>query len=674
MWMDTGPRLAGFEAYLWIIGIIVAVRTAVDILLSLYASAWSYASVADMARILACVVTGTAVSIIVVAVASSSPAAVAGIPAMPFWLLEGALALAALATPRFLIRAASDISAGRRGEEHVERTLFYGAGWAGVMTAKSAERDHSSKVLPVGFLDDDPGLKGRRVSGMRVFGDTRDLPRAARKTRATSLLITMPRATGETVRHVVEAAMVQGLTVRTVPAVTDLLDGSIDATRIRRVRVEDLLRRPPARDHSPALHELLSGQTVMITGAGGSIGSELVRQVIAMEPSRIVMVDQSESALYMCARDVEGRSQVLAGKTAISTHLTDVTDRSTVAQLMRDTSPVVVFHAAAYKHVPLLEDHVGLAVRVNVGGTLSMVDAAVECGVPHFVLVSTDKAVAPTSVMGATKRLAELLVGDAARRTGLAYVSVRFGNVLGSNGSVIPVFQSQLENGRPLTITDPDMTRYFMTIPEAAWLILDAAALSDRGCLYILDMGNPVRVLDVAHDLIRLSGRDPERVPIKVVGLRAGEKLHEELFYANERISPTEVPKVLRSDAPPPPADVRVVVDQLLRLSRHGQDETVRLALLDYVGTERDSGSPDLMVQPSLGLDAEPESGRDRPVVVVPVHGNGQRQLRGTEPMAHSGARTEADGSLIDRHMARSDNGLGHAGAQRAATGDARGQ
>ena len=245
-------------------------------------------------------------------------------------------------------------------------------------------------------------------------------------------------------------------------------------------------------------------------------------------------------------------------------------------------SPDVIFHAAAYKHVPMMEDHPSDAVHVNVGGTLAMLDAAEAAGVERFVLVSSDKAVQPSSVMGASKRVAEMLVADAARRTGRPYVSVRFGNVLGSNGSVVPIFQEQLEKSEPISITDPEMTRYFMTIPEASWLIMDAAALGESGDLFVLDMGEPVKIMDLARDLVRLAGRDPDTQPIEIVGLRPGEKLHEELFYDSESVRPTEVAKILRAVAEPPPDSVRTDVAGLLAIATGSHEDDLRRMLMDY--------------------------------------------------------------------------------------------
>ena len=348
---------------------------------------------------------------------------------------------------------------------------------------------------------------------------------AVKATGAQSLLITMPSAHGGAIRRVVDAAMAIGLDVRTVPSVNDLLDGTLDAYRVRRVQVADLLRRPTGTHHSDAVREILAGKTVVITGAGGSIGSELARQVFTIGPRRLVLVDRAESPLYLVQRELEARRGHGLGR-AKSERISPTSPAvRRWTGLIATEMPDIIFHAAAYKHVPMMEEHPSDAVYVNIGGTQALLDAAVSAGVDRFVLVSTDKAVRPSNVMGASKRVAEMLVADAARRTGKAYVSVRFGNVLGSNGSVVPIFQEQLEKSEPLSITHPDMTRYFMTIPEASWLILDAAAIGTSGDLFVLDMGDPVRIVDLARDLVGWQdaiptpspctspGRAPRRAP-----------------------------------------------------------------------------------------------------------------------------------------------------------------
>jgi FlaA1/EpsC-like NDP-sugar epimerase len=406
---------------------------------------------------------------------------------------------------------------------------------------------------------------------------------------------------------------------------SDLLDGTLDAYRVRRVQVEDLLRRTSATEHAAAVHETIGDRVVLITGAGGSIGSELARQVFLLGPRRLILVDRAESALYLVQRELEakrGRQEVHA---ELRAHLANVASRAAMDRLIATERPDVIFHAAAYKHVPMMEEHPSDAAHVNIGGTLALLDAAVANDVERFVLVSTDKAVRPTSVMGASKRVAEMLVAEAAKRTGRPYVSVRFGNVLGSNGSVVPIFKEQLEKSEALTITHPEMSRYFMTIPEAAWLIVDAAALGSHGDLFVLDMGDPIRIVDLARDLVRLAGRDPDTQPIDIVGLRPGEKLHEELFYEAERVEPTEVPKVLRATPQAPPADVRDEVQRLLALATGGRESELRVAMLEFAGRAveaspadvEDASSPDDLDTPTPDIAAMPATGDRREPVTV---------------------------------------------------------
>jgi FlaA1/EpsC-like NDP-sugar epimerase len=459
--------------------------------------------------------------------------------------------------------------------------------------ARSAQRYPGTGVRPVGFLDDDPSLAGGIVAGLRVYGGLGSMGRAMAATGAQMLLITMPSAPGSAVRRVFETALALQLEVRTVPSVTDLLDGSVDADRVRRVRVEDLLRRPLVTEHAAGVEALIRDRTVVITGGGGSIGSELARQVFAIGPRRLILVDRAESPLYLLQRELETRRSRGRGSGEIHVRLANVASRPAMERLIATEAPSVIFHAAAYKHVPMMEDHPSDAIHVNMGGTLALLDAAEAAGVERFVFVSTDKAVRPSSVMGASKRIAEMLVAEAARRMGRAYVPFRFGNVLGSTGSVVPIFQEQLENGEPLTITDPDMTRFFMAIPEAAWLILDAAALGREGDLFVLDMGEPVRIMDIARDLVRLAGRDPDSHPIEVVGLRPGEKLHEQLFYDKEHVEQTASAKVLRALAPPPPVDVREHVARMLKQASGDDEDAVRVAILDYAREIDEPGPQD---------------------------------------------------------------------------------
>ena len=580
----SGPVFV--PAFPIVVGLLLAVRTVVNMQLGLYNRRWRYASIPDLERIIAAVALGSLIALAIFygACAAGNTTWQDSFP-RSFWLAEMLISVAIVGGVRFRIRATSERAGGRGHFAASDRhaTLLYGAGQTGVLLARSARRDPRSGVDPVGFLDDDPSLIGGMVAGIHVYGGVASMQRAVAETHARTLLITMPSASGRAVRRAVDAALALGLEVRTVPSVTDLLDGTVDAYRVRRVRVEDLLRRPMVTEHGEGVEGIIKDATVLITGGGGSIGSELARQVFALGPRRLILVDRAESPLYLVERELETRRSRGKGSGELRVHLANVASRATMDRLIASETPSVIFHAAAYKHVPMMEEHPSDATHVNIGGTMVMLDAAAAAGVERFVFVSTDKAVRPSSVMGASKRIAEMLVADAARRTGRPYVSVRFGNVLGSTGSVVPIFQEQLENGEPLTITHPDMTRYFMTIPEAAWLILDAAAIGRDGDLFVLDMGDPVRIMDLARDLVRLAGRDPESQPMEMVGLRPGEKLHEQLFYDAEAVEPTANAKVLRAMTPPAPEAIREDVQRFLTMATGEDERALRLALLGYV-------------------------------------------------------------------------------------------
>jgi FlaA1/EpsC-like NDP-sugar epimerase len=629
--ISAAPALPAFPV---VVALLVAIRTLTNVRLGLYSRRWGYASVPDLVRIVCAVLLGSILSALVFysAAVLLNGSWAAGFP-RSFWFIEALVAVAILGGVRFAIRAASDLpaAAGVATTDGLP-TLLYGAGRTGVMLARSAQRNPGAGVRPVGFLDDDPSLREEVVGGLRVFGGVAALPDAVARTGARVLLITMPGAPGSIIRQVVDAALQLQLEVRTVPSLTHLLDGTMDAYRVRRVRVEDLLRRPMVSEHASGVDDIIRDRTVVITGAGGSIGSELARQVFALGPRRLVLVDRAESPLYLVQRELETRRLRGQGSGELRVHLANVASREAMRRLIADEAPSVIFHAAAYKHVPLMEEHPSDAVHVNMGGTMVMLDAAEAAGVERFVFVSTDKAVRPTSVMGASKRIAEMLVADAAQRTGRPYVSVRFGNVLGSTGSVVPIFQAQLENGEPLTITHPDMTRFFMTIPEAAWLILDAAALGRNGDLFVLDMGDPVKVMDLAHDLIRLAGRDPDSQPIETVGLRPGEKLHEELFYDAEHVERTESAKVLRANASASPPDVREDVFRMLALASGANERALGQAMFDYlrrINTAPADGSP----EPANGFTDAPDDEADgRPSDGIASRGSARRRRPADEP------------------------------------------
>ncbi len=556
----------------------------------LYRREWRYASVQEMFMLAEAVVLGTALTFVVfLALGLAHAPGTLGFPRSVF-AIEALVSLALVGGGRFAVRASLErrgLSGGTDAEQGVA-TLVYGAGEAGVTVTRMADRDPAARIRVVGFLDDDPAKKGVRLLNRPVFGGLEQLERAVRKSDAQQLLVAMPSSPGPVVRRAFELGRAAGLEVRTVPYLREIFSGELRLNRIRRVSVDDLLRREPIAIDTEAVAGYLSGASVLVTGGGGSIGSELARQILALGPRRLTVLDNHEEALWSIERELADHAQ--AG-VALEMILCDIRSLPAVESIVATVRPDVVFHAAALKHVPIVEQHAAEGVMTNVVGTRNVLTACERHGVERFVLISTDKAVDPVSAMGATKRVAELLTVSAARRTGQNYVAVRFGNVLGSSGSVIPTFQRQLAEGRPLTITHPETTRYFMTIPEAVSLILEAGSTATSGDVYVLDMGAPVRIVDLARDLIRLSGMDPEKVPVVYTGLRAGERLHETLFYDHETTDRTAHEGILRARAEDSPQLIELAESLAgrLELAAQERDETAVRELLQRV---RSLGSP----------------------------------------------------------------------------------
>lgn len=580
------------------------VRPPVNALVGLYSRAWAYASVGELVRIAAAVLVGSVVGVaafylILVPLGITGTTTPLGAFPRSFFVLEALLSLLGFGAVRFVIRAASEWRGWRPGDPDrraAQRdtaqvpTLVYGAGEAGVQVLRtiSSARDGLGMRV-VGLLDDDRRKRNLVVRGSKVLGSISELTDIARVAGARRLLIAIPSASGDVIRRAVESATEIGLETRTLPAIGDLVSGRLAAAAIREVRVDDLLGRATVQIDESGLRELVAGQTVLVTGAGGSIGSELARQVFDLDPARLVLVDRAEGPLYDIERELallarrDSGTDARAGRprAELIDRLANVASLDAMRRILDEERPVLVLHAAAYKHVPMMEGHPADAVYTNIGGTLALLRAAAAAGVDRFVLVSTDKAVEPSSVMGASKRLAELAVAAEAARTGHPYVAVRFGNVLGSSGSVVPLLQRQLSEGVPLTITHPEMTRFFMTIPEASRLILEAALIGQPGDLFVLDMGDQVRIVDLARDLARLAGRDPDSVPIEFIGLRPGEKLHESLFYGSEAIEATRHPKVLRvrQVAACDRQEVERRLDEIVAIGARGDHEAARRSL-----------------------------------------------------------------------------------------------
>jgi len=420
-------------------------------------------------------------------------------------------------------------------------TLLIGAGRTGASLAREVSGRADSELDVRGFIDDDVHKVGGRVAGLKVLGTTGDLGRIAGELSVTQAVITLDNAQGREIRRLIELCTSLGLKTRIVPALNELAEGRHSISRVRDVSIEDLLGREPVRLLDENIEHYLAGRTIMVTGAGGSIGAELVRQIARYRPGKILLVERYEFGLFEIDREIQTSEFPIARVPLIA----DICDRERMGAIFETYRPEIVFHAAAHKHVPLMEINTTEAVKNNIFATRLLGELAGESGVRSFVLVSTDKAVNPASVMGATKRAAEIVLQDLGTRYKTAFVAVRFGNVLGSAGSAVPIFAEQIRKGGPVTVTDPKMTRYFMTIPEASQLVIQAGALGKGGEIFVLDMGEPVRILDLAEDMIRLSGLTPyEDIEIVFTGARPGEKIFEELEMTGENLVRTEHPKV----------------------------------------------------------------------------------------------------------------------------------
>ena len=521
----------------------VPLKILVLLWLGLYRRLWRYASVADVEILLAGAGVCALVDIFLGAVALSAIGLTAAPISFAVILLDACLGAVAIAMPRIGVRLGARRERRTRNE-FFRRTIIVGAGAAGGMIVRELVENTQLDMVPVAILDDDPRKHGLRLNNVPVLGDLRALARIAKEIGATDVVIAMPTAPGRVIREVVREARAAGLETRTVPGLFEILSGDKYVNALRQIEIQDLLRREPIKTDIEQVASLVRNRVVMVTGAGGSIGSELCRQLARLGPAKIVVVGRGENSIFELLHEM-GRS---FPHVPVQPVIADVRDHGRMAQVIGKHRPYSFFHAAAHKHVPLMEANVAEAVLNNVLGTQNVVTLCNEFDVRHFVLISTDKAVRPTSVMGATKRVAEQLVHECAIERESGYVSVRFGNVLGSRGSVVPTFMKQIADGGPVTITHPDMTRYFMTIPEAVQLVLQAAALGDQGEVFVLDMGEPVRVSDLAMDLIRLSGLEPGAdIEVHFTGPRPGEKLYEELFFKGAHVVPTDHPKILRA-------------------------------------------------------------------------------------------------------------------------------
>ena len=546
---------------------------------------WRYVGIPDLVRI------GGAVTLGSFGTAVGTLALVTGFPRSVFaidWTLSTVLLLGVTAASRVLREWGAANESRRAGRP----ILIFGAGEAGVRLVRELRVNTQLGLRPLGFVDDDPGKAGGWVQGLRVLGTRHDLADLIARFRIEEIVIAIPSAGRRDIREIVDACKTTGLPFRIVPATRDILARDPEQTRlVRNVQIGDLLGRPAVRFDTTPVEAALRGRSILVTGAGGSIGSELCRQIASCKPARLVLLDRYENTLYYLEHELRERCPDVPVVSVIA----DVSDRPRMEAVIALARPHAIFHAAAHKHVPLMEENPGEAITNNVVGTRTVAELAQRYGVERFVLISTDKAIRPTSVMGCTKRVAELVLQGLQELGSTRFVGVRFGNVLGSEGSVVPLFARQIARGGPVTVTHPDAVRYFMLIPEAVHLVLHAAVLGQGGEIFYLDMGEPVRVLDLAIDMIRLSGFRPyEDIDIRFTGLRAGEKLAEELRGDHERLGETTHPglRVLLNGKPPAWEDLEGDLHELERAAARGDSAAVRAWLKrlvpEYAGVRPD--------------------------------------------------------------------------------------
>jgi len=552
--------------------VVLAIQGAVFWWTGLYQGMWRFASIPDLWNIVrACVLGALGISLGLFLFNRLE-----GVPRSVFFIYPVIL-MFVLGMPRLLYRFWKDHRQASLGGADRQRVLVLGAGRGGEALVRDMRLDPD--YTPIGFVDDDVDLRGARLQGIKVFGTLDQLPEVIRRVSAQLLVIAMPSADNAQMQRAVELCEASGLPFRTLPRLQDMVSGRMPFNQLKEVAIDDLLGRDPVSLDWDAISRGLVGRRVLVTGGGGSIGAELCRQVARLAPLELMVLDNCEHNLYLMEMELHRDFPDLA----LQARLADVCDAQAVEHHLSSFQPDVVFHAAAYKHVPMLQHHIREAVRNNIFGTVTMARAADKAGVGTFVLISTDKAVNPGSVMGATKRISELYCQSLQKRStsGMRFITVRFGNVLNSAGSVVPLFREQIARGGPVTVTHPEISRYFMTIPESCELILQAAVLGEGGEIFVLDMGEPVKIRFLAEQMIQLVGKVPGRdIEIVYSGLRPGEKLFEELFYEQEEYSPTGHEKILL--ARDPRADWAVFHEQLARMEElcAGYDEAEMESLL----------------------------------------------------------------------------------------------
>ncbi len=578
---------AAFLLYLpsayWMTATSLIIKPIIYSRLGLYRRLWLYASMQEL-KLISIAVTAASIVVSLVMISLFYAGFFVGFPRSVLvidWLLSFLFVGGIRYSFRLLAERRILASVSSNGNMRNKRVLIIGAGDAGALVVRELQRNPQLNLTPIGFLDDNPAKQKQQIYGVPVIGPVTNLGKIAETKRVDEVIIAIPSAPGRVVRLVADICRKYSIPFRTMPGIYELIGGKVSVSRLREVDITDLLRREPTHLEDNRVGETVGGKIVMITGAGGSIGRELCSQVSRWEPSELILLGHGENSIFETLLEIQENAPSLKLHPVIA----DVRDLNRMQSIFKQLKPELVFHAAAHKHVPLMELNIEDAVTNNILGTKNVVNACLAENVERLVMISTDKAIQPTSVMGATKRIAEMIVLDAANKSGKAFSVVRFGNVLGSRGSVVPLFKRQIAQGGPVTITHPEMKRFFMTIPEAVYLVLQAASMGSGGETFVLNMGEQVRILDLAEDLIRLSGLEPGKdIEIVFTGIRPGEKLSEDLWDAGELLQQTKHPDISRLDETQPLMGMKLSqsVEEIIRLAEMGDSNSV-MSLMDSI-------------------------------------------------------------------------------------------
>ncbi len=578
---ELGPLFFQYLPFTyWMIGAALVVKPVVYYFFGLYRRLWLYASIQELKLVAAAVTAASA--ILALAMLLLYTLDIIDSYLRSVFVIDWLLSLVTVGGLRFTLRLIAEMRQNQltgMSVSRAKRVLVVGAGDAGAMVVRELQKNPQINLIPVGFLDDNPTKQRQQIHGVPIVGKITDLDRVLDRLRVNEVIIAIPSAPGRVVRTVADIARLKGIPFRTMPGIYELLGGKVSVSRLREVDISDLLRRQPTRIRDEKVGSGLTGKVVLVTGAGGSIGRELCRQIARWGPEELIMLGHGENSIFDALLELKETLPSLL----IHPVIADIRDSMRLNNVFAQYRPQVVYHTAAHKHVSLMEVNVEEAVTNNIQGTKNLVEVALQHGVERLVMISSDKAIRPVNIMGATKRIAEMIVLEAGRRTNQPFSVVRFGNVLGSRGSVVPIFNRQIARGGPVTITHPDMKRYFMTIPEAVYLVLQAGGMGLGGETFVLNMGQQVRILDLAEDLIRLSGLEPGRdIEIVYTGVRPGEKLAEDLWDEGFQFKSTEHPDIFRLDNTEPLLGERLnqAVDELIELSSNGRRDEI-IDLLD---------------------------------------------------------------------------------------------